>query len=51
MRLMHQSTMKFDHRRLEVVSIVTGATSEQYGLNHETTQISLVEQRSLLEQP
>ena len=47
--------MKLDHRRLEVVftvrTRVTGATSEQYSLNHITTQISLVELRSVPEQP
>lgn len=48
---MHQSAMKFDHRRLEVVFTVTGATSEQYSLNHVTTQISLAEQRSVPQQP
>ena len=51
MRLMHQSAMKLEHRRLEVVFTVTGATSGQYSLNHVTTQVSLVEQRSVPEQP
>lgn len=51
MRLMHQNTMKFDHARLEVVFIVTGAMPRQDNLNHVITQISLVEQRSLSEQP
>ena len=51
MRLMHQSAMKLDHRRLEVVFTVTGAASRQYSLNHVTTHVNHVEQRSVPEQP
>lgn len=49
MRLMQQSAMNFDYTRLEVVFTVTGATSEQYSLSHVTTQISVLEQRSVPE--